>query len=128
MQEVASSQNSVLMCIQQTISWDILPEVISKLQGTSFTIDHMETGRTRHSLQNVLAIENARRRVDGTFPLSLFEIMLANRFNDCTDPRDKVFAVLGLAKDWLQEGGLDPDYRRTTSTSGVFKRFAMWDI
>jgi len=39
-----------------------------------------------------------------------------------------VFAVLGLAKDWLQEGGLDPDYRRTTSTSGVFKRFAMWDI
>jgi hypothetical protein len=48
--------------------------------------------------------------------------------NDCSDPRDKVFAVLGLATDWLEKGGLDPDYRETTTAEEIYKRYAMWDV
>ena len=37
------------------------------------------------------------------------------------------FAVLGLARDWLENKGLTPDYKKAISEAEVFKRFALWN-
>jgi len=127
-QEVASSQTAVLKCGDASIEWDVVSDVLTRLRYPLFALDHTEDTRTQRSLANISAMENARRSVNGTSTLSLFEILLDTCSNDCTEPKDKIFAVLGLAKDWLEKGGLVPDYRFRTTTEDIFRRFAMWDV
>jgi hypothetical protein len=118
----------VVICGLESIRWEVLPDALTRIVDPFFAVHHMEAGKTRYSLENIFAMERARRSINGTFPLSLFEILLATCFNHCSDPRDKIFAVLGLAKDWLEKGGPVPDYRGTTTPEKVYKRFAMWDV
>ncbi|KAL2065433.1 hypothetical protein VTL71DRAFT_3103 [Oculimacula yallundae] len=127
-QELASAQSASLMKGHDTITWDVVSDVLTKLQHPSFLVDYLEDEKTLTALNSVVAMETVRRSVNGTFDLSLFQILLATCFNTCSDKRDKVYAVLGLAKDWLEKGGLDPDYDRKTTPEEVFKRFAMWDV
>jgi len=128
LQELASAQSAILVCGSESIPWDDVSDVIRKLRDPLYMVNHMENSKTQAALKSILAMESARRSVNGTFPLSLFEILLATCSNNCTDPRDKIYAVLGLAKDWLEKGGLDPDYEPTTSAEKVFKNLAMWDV
>jgi len=127
-QEVASAQTALFLSDDEPIPWEIVPSVLTRLRDPLFTVDSMESSKSRRSQESILAMEGARRSVNGTSSLSLFEILSATAFNNCTDPRDKVFAVFGLAKDWLEKGGLEPDYRTSTTAEDVFKRFAMWDV
>ncbi|MCJ1380894.1 hypothetical protein MMC17_004003 [Xylographa soralifera] len=127
-QELASAQSAVLIQGRDSIPWDIVSDVLTKLRHPSFLGNYMENRETQAALNSILAMETARRCVNGTFSLSLFQILLATCFNDCSDPRDKIFAVLGLAKDWLEKGGLVPDYSNEATAEEVFKRFAMWDV
>lgn len=127
-QEVASAQKAVLMCGNEFIPWELVSDVFIRLHDPLFTLSYISEAKTRHAHEKILAMESARRSVNGTFSLSLFEILLATCLDDCSDPRDKIFAVLGLAKDWLEKGGLAPDYRRSTTAQDIFRRFAMWDV
>jgi hypothetical protein len=126
-QEVASAQTALFLSDDEPVPWEIVPSVLTRLRDPLFTVNSMESSQSRRSQESILAMESAKRSVNGTASLSLFEILSATAFNECTDPRDKVFAVLGLAKDWLEKGGLEPDYR-TSTAEDIFKRFAMWDV
>lgn len=127
-QELASAQSAILLKDHDQVPWDVFSDVLSKLRHPSFMVDGMEDKRTQAALNSILAMESARRSVNGTYDLSLFQILLATCSNACSDPRDKIYAVLGLAKDWLEKGGLDPDYDHRTTVEDAFKRFAMWDV
>ena len=127
-QEVASPQNAILKCGYQSLDWEVVADVFMKLRDTSLTVDHMEDSEFRHVQENIVAMETARRSVNGTSSLSLFELLLATCSNDCSNFRDKIFELLGLAKDWLEKGGLEPDYRPATTAEEIFKRFAIWDV
>lgn len=125
-QEVASAQKAILVYGRKTISWEHFWTATSRLWDPLF--EHSVPLEIFRALRNVDAIKSAKRSVNGMSVLSLHEILLATHFNDCSDPRDKLFAVLGLATDWLEKGGLDPDYRPTTTVEDVFKRYAIWDV
>jgi hypothetical protein len=127
-QELASAQSAVLTWGNESIPWDIVSDVFTKLRHPSFMVNDMEDSKTQASLNSLLAMETARRSVNGTLLLSLFQILLGTCFNLCSDPKDKIYAVMGMAKDWREKGELDPDYSATTTAEEVFKRFAIWDI
>ncbi|KAK3391250.1 heterokaryon incompatibility protein-domain-containing protein [Podospora didyma] len=55
---------------------------------------------------------------DGTFRLSIYELLYEFRRLNCTNPRDRVFAFLGLATAGGRELGIVPDY--SNSTAEVF--------
>jgi hypothetical protein len=59
--------------------------------------------------------------------MDLFDVLLATNANECTNPCDKIFSMLGLARDWLQKKNLRPDYSDGATVEYVFKRFAIWD-
>lgn len=128
-QEVASAQKVVFMYGSSMISWEAVSKAIMTLRRSPLpTMTFEESAKIQHPEENVFAMEMARRSTNGTFPLSLFELLLATCFNQCSDPRDKLYAVLGLAKDWQGKGELTPDYRPDITPEKVFQRFAMWDI
>src|SRR5205814_1444113 len=85
----------------------------------------LEEENIRRARGSVIATENARQIMNGPGYMSLFEAILTTRHNDCGDQRDKVFALLGLGKDWLEKRGLEPNYRATVED--VFREFVKWD-
>ena len=122
------AQKAILMCGDQSLYWEIASDVFTKLRDASLTASHIENGQSRYVQENIVAIETARRSIDGTSLLSLFQLLLATCSNDCSAPRDKVFALLGPAKDWLEKGRLEPDYRPGAAAEDIFNRFLIWDV
>lgn len=128
-QEVASAQKAVFLYGSKLLSWETVSKAVTTLrQNTSSAMTFEEASQIRHPQENLFAMEMARRSANGTFPLSLFELLLATSFNECSDSRDKVYAVLGLATDWQEIRELTPDYRHDITPEKVFQRFAVWDI
>ncbi|KAF2501346.1 HET-domain-containing protein [Lophium mytilinum] len=76
-------------------------------------------------MNKIAAIETARRSRNGPLHMPLFQMLLATSYNQCSDPRDKVYAILGLGKDWDRNQDMNPDY--TVGMGEVYKRFAIWD-
>lgn len=79
-QEVDSAQTAVVICGLESIRWEVLPDALTRIVDPFFAVHHMEAGKTRYSLENIFAMERARRFVNGTFPLPLFEILLATSY------------------------------------------------
>lgn len=63
------------------------------------------------------------RRQPGRPPLSLWELLVMFRSRESTDPRDKVYAFLGLVSQWLKDAPLLVDY--SIEPSETFKRTAL---
>ncbi|KAK5658138.1 hypothetical protein OQA88_2111 [Cercophora sp. LCS_1] len=58
----------------------------------------------------------------GSYPKSIIGIMLAVRTRDCTDPRDEIFGILSLVRDWGSWAPIRADY--AVATEGLFLDFA----
>jgi hypothetical protein len=81
-----------------------------------------------HSLENITAIEQARRSHSGPLSMSLFHILVGMSFSMCEDQSDKIFAVVGLAKDCAEKRVFIPDYdTREEEALEAFKDFAVAD-
>lgn len=128
-QEVASSRSATVYCGNQTISWELLADVYMRLGDRFLPVSQMGGEDAHHSLENITAIERARRSHSGPLSMSLFHILLATRFSSCKDQRDKIFAVIGLAKNWEKRRALMPDYDANEGkVLEAFKEFAVADI
>jgi hypothetical protein len=57
--------------------------------------------------------------------MPLFQVLVATSFSHCSDARDKIYAVKGLAKDWTDKKGLETNYK--ASVDALFKTFAIAD-
>ncbi len=127
-QEVASSQSATVHCGAQSIPWEILADVYMRLGDRFLPVSQLGGEDAHHSLENITAIEKARRSHSGPLSMSLFHILLATSFSKCRDQRDKIFAVVGLAKDWVEQRVLIPNYdTREEEVLEAFKDFAVAD-
>ena len=127
-QEVASSQNVTVYCGDQYIPWEILADVYMTMGDHFLPVSQLGGAEAHKSLENITAIERARRSQSGPLSMSLFHILVATSFCECTDQRDRIFAVVGLAKDWVERKVLMPDYNtREEAVLEVFKDFAIAD-
>ena len=120
-QEVASARDAVVICGNESMKWEPFADVYMRLGD----VTQFQGEVAHHSLENISAIENARRSRSGPLFMPLFHILVATSFSQCSDPRDKIYAVKGLAKDWEEKKGLETNYKISFET--LFRTFAISD-
>jgi hypothetical protein len=124
-QEVASAQDPIVICGSQSIHWEIFAEVYMRLGDHFLPVSQFGGLDAQQSLENIFAIENARRSRSGPLMMPLFQVLVATSLSQCRDARDKIYAVKGLAKDWADKRGLETNYK--ASVESLFKSFAIAD-
>jgi hypothetical protein len=124
-QEVASARHAVVICGREYMRWETFAEVFMTLGDHFLPLSHFGGEDAHHSLENIAAIENARQSRSGPLFMSLFHILVATSFSQCTEQQDKIYAVKGLAKDWTGQPGLETNYKINAET--LFKNFAVAD-
>jgi hypothetical protein len=127
-QEVASARSAIIVYGEESMRWEAFADIYMQLGDQFLPVRQFGGEYAQHSLENIAAIETARRSHSGPLSMSLFHILVATSFSKCKDQRDKIFAVVGLAKDWLETRKLIPDYdTREEKVLEVFKEFAVAD-
>jgi hypothetical protein len=127
-QEVASARRAIIVYGEESMPWEAFANIYMRLGDQFLPVSQFGGEYAQHSLENIAAIETARRSHSGPLSMSLFHILVATSFSKCKDQRDKIFAVIGLAKDWLETRMLIPDYdTREEKVLEVFKEFAIAD-
>ena len=124
-QEVASAKDAIVICGRQSLEWEALADVYMRLGDNFLPITQVGGEAARYSLENIFAIENTRRSRDGPLFIPLFHVLITTSSSQCQDPRDKIFAVKGLARDWADKRGLETNYEASFET--LFRSFAIAD-
>lgn len=124
-QEVACSRKASVWHGNEKISWERLAHFVINELSNIDPAQRLKEENIRHARESIRATETARWSNNGVGFMYLFEAILMTLHNNCKDPRDKVFAVLGLGKDWLEKRALEPNYHATVED--VFREFAIWD-
>lgn len=107
-QEVVKAREAVVICGFKTIPWDAfakfasvlederMTSVLTTLHGLSHDQKHWgDRGNSLESIVNVLAIANLRQGSS----LQLLNVLQRTHYFTCTDLKDSLYAVLGLADD-----------------------------
>ncbi|RSL85520.1 hypothetical protein CEP51_003290 [Fusarium floridanum] len=121
LQEVALAKRVTLMAGHGRISWDSSLGSIAK--------DFSASAQT--SVKAVLEMWRTRRSMQSwdRHQRPLLSVLLATSSGECSDIRDKIFAVLALASDYSFDRDSDdfgPNYH--LSPQEIFKKFAKWCI
>ncbi|KAI9878947.1 MAG: hypothetical protein M1830_010065 [Pleopsidium flavum] len=116
-QEAALAAVATVMCGSQTVPWQDLVKVC-QCQVGSHDPEH-----EAHS--SMLAIETQRERHERRLQSPFINILLLCSDFNCTDPRDKIFGLLGLTTD-AGDPMLAPDYSLSVQeVYGKVTRFLM---
>jgi hypothetical protein len=121
-QELASASNLIFVCGEETVSDNALYDALRLLrnfaqyQNLKWNRMAQETHFVKPSGVSLMSIStggpiNMLKFRRATHPAPLIHIMRTFRFFDSTDPRDKVFALLGISRD-AEILGLRADYNK----------------
>ncbi|KAH8689770.1 heterokaryon incompatibility protein-domain-containing protein [Phaeosphaeriaceae sp. PMI808] len=137
-QEAVKARQATVVCGNKTIPWKTFETVCHSLvslhnSGQIRGFPFIEAAEGLNSIEMILqARKDARVRFISAWlsikQLSeLYHLLIATQWSQCTDSRDKIFALLGIAQDVAPEDReLGPDY--TESVESIFRRFVIWDI
>ncbi|KAL1614560.1 hypothetical protein SLS54_009621 [Diplodia seriata] len=134
-QEVVMARRVKVLCGSTTLTWENLLEA-AELVDTYLRISD-DRWNTRVSCKFLLRLEIMRKRLEVTkspvapqsslanAPQDLFELVLGNSTQQATDPRDKIYALLGIAMELDSDSlavRVEPDYSLPPET--VFLNFS----
>jgi Heterokaryon incompatibility protein (HET) len=130
-QEVAVASNPVFICGDRAVTWDDLQYVTFKMFQYSLTMLLKSNPNDRHQLplaplaamSFLSAMGGARAVKQQQKSNSLQEALIQLHHFNATDPRDKIFALLGLATD-AEDAVLNPDYN--ASVEEVYTNTALY--
>ncbi|KAK0614716.1 heterokaryon incompatibility protein-domain-containing protein [Immersiella caudata] len=123
-QEVWHSQNAIIQCGGAMLKWKTFEKAMDYQEGWD-DVGCLVKGTSRWAYWDALkrryglAIHISKRRLLGS---KLSDLLWNMWDREATDPRDKVFAVLGLVGDENIETQLQPDY--TKSMNQVYREAA----
>ena len=109
-QEVALARRAAVHCGPYVIDWDVLAT------ASSYQMAQATDAENAHDAHDAVAAITELNRHDHGRGNNLVDALFMSYHFSCTDPRDKVFAMLGLA----QTLGLKPDYN--SSVEDVYLR------
>lgn len=122
-QEASHAKRAIVVCGNLDISWTILSEVLT------FLVDHDLTSKylNRHCAYACNVVVNIKKMREQKTRDDLFTVVLDNLYGGCSDPRDKIFAMMSLSEgrdafDWE----ISFDY--SLSVTELFEHFAIWDV
>lgn len=126
-QELAMAKTAVLLYGEgnKQISWDMLANVVLNKLDRVVPQDILDSRVVQRSRKSIEAIERIRQHRVQSAGRPLFEVLLDTEQTQCSDVRDKIFAFLGLARDSLDNNGLEPDYE--AQVAELFMKVATWD-
>ena len=104
-QEVRLAREAYLFCGNEGLPWETLRRAVSYSSRAP-----IPAGIGRHLVERCYNLITYRDYAAGVFD-DLTHMLEDARSANCSDPRDKIFAVLGLAHK-SQTRGLDPDYSK----------------
>ena len=78
--------------------------------------------RAKSAINQLAGVENMRHGVQGQNRINALNLLKAGRIREATDPRDKIFGLIGITSDCDDEY-LKPDSSLDTRT--VYKRYAV---
>jgi hypothetical protein len=118
-QEIGLAEKVTLRCGGQSVDWGSIKSIQSKLYIDSRTVKLATRIDQSHAMQLFRQWSNQKPHTsprlwqsDGGHAGSLQGLLETFKDFKCSDPRDKVFALLGLASD-CQNGELLPDYSKS---------------
>ncbi|KAG4429435.1 hypothetical protein IFR05_015087 [Cadophora sp. M221] len=123
MQEISLAPRVILTSEKLTLEWSLIESLLGmgKHYTDAFhaTFGHGSVSRLASDTFSTAQIIKSQRKLclqeGDTTGTSLMDVLARFRFTESTDPRDKVFALLGLASDTL---GIKADY--STDVNEVF--------
>ena len=132
-QEFALAKEVKMLCGKTFFPWQTLEYTISMMNHHGFgenqrsIRDQSYAGilKASRSTVNIMSMTTLRRQVEANQKMKLSELLAFTRICEATDPRDKVYAFLGLA---TITAGQELYISYTQSTSVVYKRYASWQI
>ncbi|KAK1252026.1 hypothetical protein MKX08_003213 [Trichoderma sp. CBMAI-0020] len=128
LQEVTHAKRVTLISGRSTVDWKLLAWLIRDLYHSGLILDSF-TQKAQIGVLAVVEMENARQSTVSENQRSLLSVLLATHSGECSDIRDKIYAVLNLADDYDLEKDIDsfgPDYH--LSPREAFTRFARWSV
>ena len=137
-QEVVVASQTTIICGDRSLAWDVLASSITLILGNGLVtllsvVPEGETGIQHTGSSNLGIMANIRHLRKLEMPVKLHYYLLSCRQFRATDPRDMVFAMLGMASD-ASDAELDPNYRLaaqdvfTSSTRHLLTRDRSLDI
>ena len=104
-QEVAVASKAILYCGYESLKWEDLCSILALESGVSVT------GANNQMLMDVVeGIEFEKVAASQGGPMTLLQVLLRHRTSLARDPRDKVYALLGICTDDI----IQPNYRLPT--------------
>jgi hypothetical protein len=125
-QEVAVSRQATIQCGNRSLPWETFASIILNHQDQMLSLSSLCDAKVAKALRSIATIEKVRRSHHDTHSRPSFSLILASLQKGCTKPADKIFALLGLAEDWQNDGPFDVDY--LSPHQEVYWRFVKWDI
>jgi hypothetical protein len=131
-QEVAVGQNPVFICGNRALFWSDLECICIHMQRQGVFFDLISRNLDKReprfvhpamALGGLSKMIEARTLKQERQQAKLQDVLLSMFTFDSTDPRDKIFALLGIATD-TADASLDPDY--TTSAEDIYTRTAAY--
>ncbi|KAK8112805.1 hypothetical protein PG984_013331 [Apiospora sp. TS-2023a] len=124
--EVALAKQVLILWGTEAIPWDRLAQSVMHLNRKGVFIEHAK-GNVPAGIKAVVEMERARQGVTEHASRDLISTLLATSAALCTDPRDKIYAILNLVTedDPLKCGRplrVDIDYE--AETGKVYQRLA----
>jgi len=107
-QEVTLAKQVLVLCGTYSIDWDEIAKVSRFLTLTSWTnwlsrgvvLEDTDERSSHHGVPTLLKA-NKRAMIQGDKNIMLWSLIRSRRF-ESFDPRDKVYALLGVAGNWIQ--------------------------
>ncbi|KAL6790975.1 HET domain-containing protein [Trichoderma sp. SZMC 28012] len=128
-QELVLASNPLIVTRDSMISWDQFARAVLELR-TQFDTYRMKTQhRDNQSIENFYFLHDMRQKhkKKRSQRHNLLELLFLTRGFQATDPRDKLFALVGLAGDVLSsDWEVTPNYDLTVAE--VYRRFALWHL
>ena len=103
-QEVRLAREAYLFCGNEGVPWETLRRAVTYLRRVSWP------NWTNHGITRCCKISDYRGTIADAFS-HLDSVLDAARSASCSDPRDKIFAVLSLARE-SHTWGMDADYSK----------------
>lgn len=104
-QEVAVASEAILYCGHKSLTWEGLCSILALESGINMI------GVNNQMVMDIVeGIEFEKKAASQSAATTLFQVLLRHRTSLATDPRDKVYALLGLCTDDI----LQANYRLPT--------------
>jgi hypothetical protein len=121
MQEISCAPHVVLICGKHELDWELVERILDADSTTHYTdafhspFSHDSDRLLSSTFANAQVVKNQRRFFRAADESTLLDVLSRFRKTVATNPRDKIYGLMGLAND-AAAAGIVVDYRASPAT------------